>query len=334
MTAAPPPWVRTARDVCAALPAPDPARLAARRAQARSRHFAYPYGSGQAEEVALLAGFKPLLRQFLSESDIHAASLRFQQQGLTVAVAEAEPRRVSRPGRFLHVSRDPELARESVAADAAAETDAGRARFGRLLGYPACCVEAFVATPAPRRNTRLIAGALSRSAHWAPRLNMLDLGVFHYLSWAPCSFACTASIAYADRVAARLVACHGRVDAAESAPSASCASACPHAQFVAEVDTALAAHRLLILEDVQLSMTGIWTQGRLEIQRVWPAACDRHPRATLAEDALEAAACVAALLDQVDTLSVVDGVLIADARPLLRATELVLVPFGAGRAPA
>ena len=74
------------------------------------------------------------------------------------------------------------------------------ARLGRLLGYPDCCVDAFAELGTLRTNARAIRASAGRSERFEPRLNNLNLNVFHHVSWFPCRYDCPASLAKAERL--------------------------------------------------------------------------------------------------------------------------------------
>jgi hypothetical protein len=208
----------------------------------------------------------------------------------------------------LFVGRDRDRIAEAVACDLA-KTDEADIHLGRLLGYPRCCVEAFVATSMTRRNAEVYAATLART-DGAPeaRLNVLDLGIFHFISWSPCTYRCPLSLRYAGAVGA-LVARR-------------------HARFVASMDAALGAHRLVLVDEVQLSMRGGFDGERVRPSSVWPAARDRHPSATLGPDAVEAVARALVLVGRAREVQVVRGTLHLDEMPIATPSPAVLVPFG------
>jgi hypothetical protein len=232
----------------------------------------------------------------------------------------------------LFVGRDPWHVREAVRCEAAPDHDH---ELGRLLGYPRCCVEAYLEIPPPRRNLDAFARASAASSGpFAHRLNTVDLAIFHYLSWLPCSFSCAISKAFADAVADHIARKHGQFltiggrGATLRAPRVSCPPGCRHERFVAAIDATHAAHRLVVFEDVQISITGVFADGVVRVDRVWPTARDRHPAATLAGNALDAAARLVALIEAAGTVSIVDGVIHAGGAAVLRATDARLFPFG------
>jgi hypothetical protein len=301
------------------------------RAEADARPIAYPLGSGQGEEVALVLGLKPAIRQHLHPASLAATRSRFEQLGLVVAEAECRVHAsVSSDGGIervlgaaLIVGRDSarvraiaECERRLFASSTeGATTLAGAAlaeivlEQGRLLGYPRCCVEAFVTLPLDEGNPFFYREALART-RGAPsgRLNVLDQGIFHYISWLPCSFDCELSRKYAGALASRISA--------------------KHAAFVARIDDALAAHRLMALEDVQVSMAGRWDGRRVHVDRAWPTARDRAPQDRLEPDAREAAARLSALIEAEGSVSLDGDTILLGTSPLVRCPRALLVPFG------
>ncbi|MDP1823168.1 MAG: DUF483 domain-containing protein [Archangium sp.] len=317
----------SAQDLIAALHFVDPARLAQARVEATARPLAYALGSGEADEVALFAGLKPLLRQVLPAAELPAARARFGRLGLALGETSHRVSGPSTGGTVLFVGRDERRVREAIACEASADHDL---ELGRLLGYPRCCVEAYLELPPPRHNVDAFHRAFAASRQFAPRLNCLDLSIFHFISWLPCSFDCATSKAWADAVAHHLTARHGQfLGGARGASPPPCPPGCRHERFVAEVDLALGAHRLLAFEDVQVSITGPLEDGVLEVGRAWPSARDRHPQAPLNEQAREASARLAALVARARGVFVRDGALFADGVPIFQARDARLFPFGA-----
>ncbi len=315
-----------------ALPPGDPSALAAARAQVDARPIDYALGSGESDEVALYAGIKPLLRQVLPLDRIAATRARFEALGLAAAEAQHRVDLASTAGRVLFVGRDPARVREAVACEEAPDHDL---ELARLLGYPRCCAEAYLEVPPPRENMAMFARAIGTTpGTFEPRLNCVDLSVFHYVSWLPCSFSCALSLAYADTVATHIALRHGQFlgkseRGARGATASTCPPGCRHETFVAAIDTALAAHRLVLHEDVQISMTGRFEGHRIAVEKVWPTARDRHPDARLSAAAREAVARLVVLVANGHALSLDRGVLSVASQPVLRADAAMLLPFGA-----
>jgi hypothetical protein len=316
--------VRLLTPLVAAAPDGD-ARLGRARADASALAIAYPVGSGAAEQIAFFAGFKPLMRQLLRPDDFARTRQRYIDLGLVVEHADhlipAGPEAV---GQVLFVGRDAERVRAAVRCEARMNHGI---ELGRLLGYPACCIAFYEDMPLPRRNAYVHGRALARTeGRPEPRLNVLDLTLFHYVPWMPCSFTCAPSLAFANAVAMHLGKLHARVLPGHARRP--CAPGCAHQQFVAQVDRALAAHRLVAMEGVQVSMDGVWDGARLQVERAWPTARDRHPGVPLDADEKEAAALLAALLEAEGVVHVDDGVLVVGGRRLVRTDDLLLAPFG------
>lgn len=310
------PVCTSAADVARALDFVDPARVARARVEADARPIPYALGSGEADEVALYAAIKPLLRQVLPASAVAHARARFEALGLVVAEAEHRVALPSTLGTVLFVGRDAGRVAEAVRCEGAPDHDR---ELGRLLGYPRCCVEAYLEVPPPRRNVDVLARARGASRRFAPRLNVLDLAVFHYVSWLPCSFSCALSATFADAVAHHIAQRHGQFLARGRAVRSTCPPGCRHERFVAAIDAALATDRLLVTEEVQVSMRG----GRAS-----PTARDRDPNAALSHDAREAVARLVAAIEERGTVSLVDGVLHVGGEAVLRAPDALFVPFG------
>ena len=66
-------------------------------------------------------------------------------------------------------------------------------RHGELLGYPACCVDAFVDAMPLYKNRDNIEYAARASERFHPLLNNLLLSAYHHIGWFPCRFDCVQS---------------------------------------------------------------------------------------------------------------------------------------------
>jgi hypothetical protein len=177
------------------------------------------------EWVALCAGVKPALRLWRPRAAVAAAAAAATRRGFATVVADRDDATA-----ILYVARDagggpgPARRRGDGAARTAGRLDARlRPRsphlaLGQALGYPRCCVEAYLARlargvdrlPSGRRAHEdhvAAATAAAASARLDPRCNVFDAEHTHgWLSHYPCRFDCGPSIAYADRVAAALTA--------------------------------------------------------------------------------------------------------------------------------
>lgn len=300
----------------------DDAALGLARASAEQRVLEKVFGSGEAELVALMVGLKPLVRQTLSPQDLLALRGRVLSSGLVLEVAPAlfEGRHIA------YLAQDAALTK----AAARAEENRADAELGALLGYPPCCVSAFLEVPEgfrrKRTNLGLMAAAARRtgSRPFVPRLNGLDLGVFHYLSWYPCAFDCAISRAYADQVAAALERRHG----GWMVERRDCVAGCAHERFVKAVDSVLSAHRLMVLEEVQVSMRGRLEGARLQVSEAWPTFRDRPAGATLEPEEQEAALHLTAAITRAGSVELRGGKLLLADKSVLRCPGAVFAPFG------
>jgi hypothetical protein len=291
-------------------------------AETRARRIAYPLGSGEADILALRAGLKPLVRQLLDRASLDAAVSAFRREGFHVVVSPVRYRGTGRTYECfaaadapadaeapVFVSRDPAVLDAAASCEWQEKGDVRPRAIGELLGYPRCCVDAFVSTPPPRPNRELAARAVAAAAGRSlPRLNAIDQAVFHFISHNPCSLACEPSRRMADAVATIV---HR-----------------DHPAFARAIDEALAAHRLVVRDDVQVSVAGEVTAAGIAVDRVWPTAIDRHPRATLGPRAETAVADLVATLRRGRVLSASGGGVTLDGRPVDGAAGALLVTFG------
>lgn len=315
MSTAPP---ETVAALLAALPPEDEARLAPARREIAARPRAYPLGSGQAEEIALAAGLRPAIRQLLTATEAAAARARFERVGLVCVTADrplgatrggvtVPPASPSTERLPLFVGRERAHLEAACAAEMA--QDEGHVTLGRLLGYPRCCVEAFDAAATPRRSATVLSRSLAAThGPLDPLLNVLDLDVFHFVSWYPCAFDCAHTRRYATAVASLLSR--------------------RHAAFVEESQRVLSAHRLVLTDGVQLSLRGALEGDTVHVTEAWPTTRDRHPRAAVEDAETEAIARALLRLRRASTLTVRNGAWLLDGRPEPGPVEAALYPFG------
>ncbi len=184
------------------------------------------YDAGSTIEwIALLTGLKPGLRAWIAAEQAAGLAAAARRRGFAV---ESVPwARDGDPAVIVYVARTPFAARALRDAEAPIlphgsphtrppSFDAHR-RLGEALGYPPCCVEAFVA--------RLVRGAevlpdcahahedhvaavdaASRSQAFLPALNVFPLGAQHrgFLPYYPCRFDCVPSRDFAEHVHAAM----------------------------------------------------------------------------------------------------------------------------------
>jgi hypothetical protein len=181
-------------------------------------------------------------------------------------LVDARPRgREIRERQAIYVSADLSKAQRAKALDRmAADTSGpdGARELGALLGYPACCVDAFASLERRWPNRVPLSAAAERSQRFEPRLNNAALDRFAWIAWFPCSFDCEASSRIADAAAIAL-------SARDSA-------------LVEQIDHVLALPRVVIDDLHQAVLTGARRDGaRIEfdelipLDSLWPPTGDR-----------------------------------------------------------
>ncbi|MBK9030457.1 MAG: hypothetical protein IPL61_03800 [Myxococcales bacterium] len=183
------------------------------------------------EWLALVAGLKPALRLQRAPRRALAEAAAARRRGFAVELTALPDRTIvyiaatpaaARALRALEAQALPgQPARAEVSFDPAPHRGLGAA-----LGFPTCCVEAFVARIArgadvlasgARAHEDFIAAseAATRSRRLDARANVFARDhVSGWLSHVPCAFDCAPSLAYADRVIAAYRA-HDRAGADE-----------------------------------------------------------------------------------------------------------------------
>jgi len=179
-----------------------------------------------AEWIAFDEGLKPAIRRSVDPSDLPRVEAQMQATGAVVLRASRTALIESREQGVLYVARSVEHAaalreaEEGVLPGRSSAPDArGHHReVGRLLGFPACCVEAFL-DRLDRGVDRLDAGGptglaedyvAARGAWVRPadaRVNPLLMAVRAQLvSFYPCRYDCPAAVGFAEAVRAALAA--------------------------------------------------------------------------------------------------------------------------------
>jgi len=166
------------------------------------------------EEVAFANGDKPVLYLVVPAREVDALQAKYAdativRREIPLAVESATGRRVYEANNgennaHVFISRDAALAER-----AARLWDDGSSRnavaIGELMGYPACCVAAFVALGERGNNAALTYVTAARSrALGAPFHAVLNSPVRHVIPCTPCTFGCARAIAWAERVLAAL----------------------------------------------------------------------------------------------------------------------------------
>lgn len=179
-----------------------------------------------AEWIAFSVGLKPAIRRTVDRAEVGRAEALLRSGGAVVLRARETALLGSREQVVLYVARSTEHAealREAEAPvlpgrGAAADAAARHRAIGRLLGFPACCVEAFL-DRLDRGVDRLDRGGpgglaedyvAARSA-WVPqadaRLNPLLMPMRAQLvSFYPCRYDCPAAVVVAESLRAALAA--------------------------------------------------------------------------------------------------------------------------------
>ena len=189
-------------------------------------------GANSGERMAFEIGIKPLIRDIISPQEweakrqhftgLHVATLAMSTRmdplvGFTIgqqALGDLEGRGEgqnslesdavgrSEGGRLIVIAgRDQDRVTEAYEIDKELVGTVGAdderelvIRHGELLGYPTCCAHFFASLLPSLSNRDSIEAASRASQDFHPLLNNLSLGFFHYIAWAPCSYACQASI--------------------------------------------------------------------------------------------------------------------------------------------
>lgn len=195
----------------------------------RDSHRGHQGDLRDVERVAVLAGVKPgLRRSYRRAADAEGLAEELRREGLEARVASEIIRwRGDERHHVVYASPDPALVRRLIALEDAGlpeRSDAPRAvlaerhrELGAALGYPPCCVDAFVTrniVPARRLlgpRTRRLLELVSPPAHdrfeaartaWCvdplPELNPFFAGERRTLiSFEPCSYRCAAALSLA-----------------------------------------------------------------------------------------------------------------------------------------
>jgi hypothetical protein len=209
------------------------------REEARARVAQRSFRAEDAEAVALTLGLRRALRMVTPRAAVDHTTLGARAAGFVTRVDEdveldadgnvfpprpggpIDPGRSAlTPGAVLVAARSDEDAERVASLDAAIRARVRPTRLlelhrelGALLGYPACCVDAFVDDLAARSDERqsqpdhlgLLRAAAGRSARLDWRLNpgLVDRDA-SLVSHVPCRFDCPASLALAERVLTEL----------------------------------------------------------------------------------------------------------------------------------
>ncbi|AKF03233.1 radical SAM protein [Sandaracinus amylolyticus] len=158
----------------------------------------------------LVAGHKRgLLKEGVAARDVDGLIRAYRATGLVAAVVETHDIDASgskhlegRSHAIVAVARTDDDLAEIVALQRARDTRA----MGARMGYPTCCVEAFLAQPDRRDNVENERATLRRTGARAIDARVVRTGPVRLLSHHPCSGDCAASIAIAEQALQHLAA--------------------------------------------------------------------------------------------------------------------------------
>lgn len=176
------------------------------------------FWSGRVHLLSVAAGIRPAGRVAVRRVDLDAQLALIEHAGLVAECVEDPPCDTDRARTGeVHVffARDLETARTVAGIErrfVLAErgpSGMGAASFawqmGRALGYPECCIEAFVEAGPDATTWEMLGRAHPRSRAFSWLLNVLDpRSSFPLIPHVPCRFDCGPSIALASAVANRL----------------------------------------------------------------------------------------------------------------------------------
>ncbi|UJR84364.1 radical SAM protein [Sandaracinus amylolyticus] len=161
----------------------------------------------------LVAGDKRgLLKEGVAARDVDGLIRAYRAMGLAAVVVETHDLDASggkhlegRSHAIVAVARTEDDLVEIVTLQRARDTRA----MGARMGYPSCCVEAFLAQADRRDNVENERATLRRTAERAIDARVVRTGAVRLLSHHPCSADCAGSIAIAEQALAHL----GAIDA-------------------------------------------------------------------------------------------------------------------------
>ncbi|MDX2170649.1 MAG: hypothetical protein SF182_26490 [Deltaproteobacteria bacterium] len=178
------------------------------------------------EWLAVRSALKPVCRSVVAASAVDALLAEVRDAGLHARVLDApgfvagfcgSERTAATPVEAVTVLLYRARAAPAAAAAAAAEgamirhcsrgrpaTDAQVRALGAALGYPPCCIEAFL--PLRDRSNAAIRFTTLRRTTGAPAALLNDAVGRSLISHAPCAYDCAPSLAYADALLQRVAA--------------------------------------------------------------------------------------------------------------------------------
>lgn len=166
------------------------------------------------EAWGLAAGLREVAFVTVAPDRVDAALAQFpgahverRERRVAIGVQDRwrDDRALGAPQVELFIAHDPALARRAAALQADDPTRHA-AELGALLGYPPCCVAAFIAQRARHDNSLnryLIAARTTAPGPWPWQLNELALRL---IAFYPCRYDCARALAIADQTLATIAA--------------------------------------------------------------------------------------------------------------------------------
>ena len=209
---------------------PENEKMKAAFSQFQQKPFPLDIGANEGDWIALKLGLKPIIREFVSYPYLDKLQKHCDKHMLQMEVLEASVGESRISGKFVtQQSKAQQRSKNFFVFMGSNQKDlqtlreihtkmlqSGRKKWfqsarshrqkiedlhrktGELLGYPACCIDAFF--PCLEDNRSLLQRLMGNSTSYHPLLNNLSLRMFHYICWTPCRFDCPKSLHVAEKV--------------------------------------------------------------------------------------------------------------------------------------
>jgi cyclic pyranopterin phosphate synthase len=161
--------------------------------------------------ILVKSGFKPLMRLFIYPNEYKKLEAFIKGQSLFIAhsdykvppefwaAEEALPLDSKEGMIYAYVSKSEELLEKAKVYEGYDFNTHNHKKFGRLLGYPSCCIDFFLKNN-KRPHPEFVNRAIEKSNKFSFYLNNLLWGTpYHIISHFPCSYDCKESIEYAKK---------------------------------------------------------------------------------------------------------------------------------------
>ena len=169
------------------------------------------------ELAALRAGIKPVAFLTLKPEEERAVldavpdyAVERRERGVLVQAQDrwVDDRSRGEPRVELYISSDPAAAKKAAHLQAEGDPSRSIAELGALMGYPECCVRSFASLDDRSNNSRnryWSAAGTRGTGPWPWELNNLFVALVPFY---PCSYQCTAALAYARATLAQAETSH------------------------------------------------------------------------------------------------------------------------------